>query len=169
MLRPILLGYNVLTLELVQIPGSFSDVTPRTVISPLDHVLTNATFYSALIYDQVLDDSLLLRALEATLAQFHPLSGRLELVEVGTGHIGMKYCMIQGVCVCVCYLHETGAVRNIAPSLSNHRHARRTTTLRSSATTKELASRQQHATTPSRTSCRPQEPRSSSRCSCCPS
>ncbi len=167
MFRPTLIGYIVLESQLVKIPGSLSGVTPRTVISPLDHVLTNATFYSALVYDQVLDDSLLVRSLEATLGQFHQLSGRLELVEVGhRAHELLTYVNYKSWCLTLAlvgclFIHRT--------RLSNHRLARRTTTSRSSATTKELGSRQQHAKTPSQTLCRAQEPRSSSRCSCCPS
>ena len=164
--RPVLLGYKVLASELIKVPGSLSDANSRVVLSPLDHVLTNATFYSALFYHQTLDESLLRQALEATLACFHPLSGRLELVKV-------RHIHDQPACDAHTALYGSGSIVwwncKRMSLFSNHGNERRTTTLRLLATTEGRVSPQQYATTPYQTLCHPQEPASSSPCSCFPS
>ena len=85
MARPVLRDFKVLSSGLVSAEAAAavdSDSTPAIELSPVDHVLTNATFYTALIFDQSLDEELLRSTLQQALVDFPVLAGRLALVQV---------------------------------------------------------------------------------------
>jgi hypothetical protein len=94
MQRAVLKEYQVITTGRIRAAASASrpDGTrdgpgaepARVALSPLDHCLTSATFYSSLVYEADLDVALLGQSLAATLCSFPLLSGQLQLVKAST-------------------------------------------------------------------------------------